>query len=343
MHFGMLWPGAELAAEAEKSGVSAFCTGEFVDLEAYSTLADMVDRTTDALVGTSIAYAFARTPYAHAAAARSLSKKAPGRVFIGLGSGAYTINRDWFGVEADRPVARMSDMAGAIRAWLHAENGQRVVYDGEYYQVNAKVQAPVLGRLDVPVLFAGFNKVMAGAGARVGDGVIGHGLFTVKWWDEVVRPATAAGFAERVQDDDRRAPVEHGWLITAIDDADPARAIRDARRMVAFYLTVKTYDPFVEAHGWGEQVDRLRAAFAKGDMDGLAAAVTDDMLAAIAVCGTSADAREQFAVRHAEGSLARDVTYLAPPSFLVSDRRRAVYARNSLVLIDQTSTGERRG
>src|SRR3546814_17723452 len=106
-------------------------------------------------VGTGIAYAFARTPYAHAAAARSLSKKAPGRLFIGLGSGAYTINRDWFGVEADRPVARMSDLAGAIRAWLHAENGSPVTYDGEFYKIKAKVQAPVLGRLDVPILFAG--------------------------------------------------------------------------------------------------------------------------------------------------------------------------------------------
>jgi 5,10-methylenetetrahydromethanopterin reductase len=340
MQFGMPWPGADVAAEAEKSGVSVFCTGEFVDLEAYSTLADMVDKTIDALVGTSIAYAFARTPYAHAAAARSLSKKAPGRIFIGLGSGAYTINRDWFGVEADRPVARMSDMAGAIRAWLHAENGKPVVYDGEYYQINARVQAPVLGRLDVPVLFAGFNKGMAAAGARVGDGVIGHGLFTARWWDEVVRPATATGFAKRADDDDRPAPVEHGWLITAIDDADPARAIQDARRMVAFYLTVKTYDPFVELHGWTEQVDQLRAAFKKGDMDGLAAAVSDDMLHAIAVCGTSAQATEQFAARQAEGSLARDVTYLAPPSFLTSDRRRAAYARNSLVLIDTASTQE---
>ncbi|GAB2857084.1 LLM class flavin-dependent oxidoreductase [Nocardioides pacificus] len=333
MQFGMPWPGAEVAAVAEEAGVSVFCTGEFVDLEAYSTLADMVDKTTDALVGTSIAYAFARTPYAHAAAARSLSKKAPGRVFLGLGSGAYTINRDWFGVEADRPVARMSDLAGAIRAWLHAENGKPVVYHGEYYQIDAKVQAPVLGRLEVPILFAGFNKGMAAAGARVADGVIGHGLFTAQWWDDVVRPAMAKGLADRPEGDDRPAPAEHGWLITAIDDADPARAIADARRMVAFYLTVKTYDPFVEAHGWTEPVEQLRVAFKKGDMDGLAAAVTDDMLRAITVCGSSADAREQFTVRQAEGSLARDVTYLAPPSFLTSERRRATYARNSLALL----------
>src|SRR5690606_39536989 len=100
---------------------------------------------------------------AHASAIRTLHRKAPGRLFCGLGSGAYSINRDWFGVEADRPVARMVDLAGAVRAWLHAENGQRVRYEGPYYRVNARVQAPVLGRLDVPLLFAGFNRRMVAA------------------------------------------------------------------------------------------------------------------------------------------------------------------------------------
>ncbi|WGL54040.1 LLM class flavin-dependent oxidoreductase [Nocardioides sp. BP30] len=324
MQFGLPWPGAEVAQEAEDAGVAAFCTGDFVDNDAYEVLADMAQHSATAKVGTSIAYAFARTPYAHAAALRTLHKKAPGRLFLGLGSGAYSINRDWFGVEADRPVARMSDLAGAVRAWLRAENGDRVTYEGPYYRVDAKVQAPVLGRLDVPLLFAGFNKGMVAAAAKHADGVIGHGLFTARWWDEVVRPA-AAGAGEEW--------LEHGWLITAIDDADPARAVLEARRMVGFYLTVKTYDGYVEHHGWTEEVARVRDAFAKRDMDGMASAVSDEMLAAVAVCGTTAEAMAQFEKRATEGSLARDLTYLAPPSFLTSDRRRAVYARNSLTLV----------
>lgn len=328
MEFGLPWPGAEVAAEAEAAGIAAFCTGEFVDHDAYTTLAEMVACTTTARVGTSIAYAFSRSPYAHATAIRALHAKAPGRVFLGLGSGAFTINRDWFGVDATKPVARMSDLAGAVRAWLHAENGERVTYEGPYYRVSAKVQAPVLGRLDVPVMFAGFNKGMVAAAAKHADGVIGHGLFTARWWDEVVRPA-AAGAPAGWQ--------EHGWLITAVDDDDPARAVQEARRMVGFYLTVKTYDAFVEHHGWTRQVEQLREAFARGDIDGLTAAVDDEMLAAITICGTTADARAQLDKRLAEGSLARDLTYLAPPSFLTSHRRRAAYARASLNLARPTA------
>lgn len=324
MLFGMPWPGADVAREAEQAGVGAFCTGDFVDHDAYITLAEMVANTERALVGPAIAYAFARTPYAHATAMRQLHATAPGRLFLGLGSAAFRVNRNWLGVPADRPVARIAETVDAVRAWLHAENGEKVRYSGEFYEIDADVRAPVLGRLDIPVLLAAFNKRMAATAGRVADGVIGHGLFTRAWWHDVVRPAVAEGAAGRHL-------TEHGWIITAVDDAAPERAIADARRMIAFYLTVKTYDPFVAHHGWEGPVARLRAAFRDGDTDRMAAAVTDEMLAEIAVCGTTADAKNKLANR--ASALPRDVGYFAPPSFLVSGRRRAAYARASLALI----------
>ncbi|KPI18906.1 luciferase family protein [Actinobacteria bacterium OK074] len=329
MLFGMPWPGRDVAREAEQAGVGAFCAGEFVDHDAYLTVAEIVANTERALAGPAIAYAFARTPYAHATALRHLHAQAPGRLFLGLGSAAFRINRDWLGVGADRPVARMADTVGAVRAWLHAENGERVRYDGEFHTIDADVRAPVLGRLDIPVLLAAFNTRMAATAGRIADGVIGHGLFTGAWWNDVVRPSAERGATEAER---TRGPLEHGWIITAVDDAAPERAVADARRMIAFYLTVKTYDPYVAHHGWEEPVERLRKAFRTGDTDGMADAVTDEMLAEIAVCGTTADARAALARR--AGSLPRDVGYFAPPSFLVGHKRRAAYARSGLALAD---------
>lgn len=326
--FGIPWQGPEFAAEAEEAGVGAFCTGEFVDHDAYTVLTEMALGTGSALVGPAIAYAFTRTPYAHATAVRSVWHHAPGRVFLGLGSGAFRVNRDWFGVDADRPVERMVDLIGAVRAWLHAENGEPVSYEGEYYRVDAKVGAPVLGRLDVPVLLAGFNKRMAAAAASAADGVIGHGLFTPRWWGDVVRPALERGTARAERD---ARPLEHGWLITAIDDADPERAIADVRKMIGFYLTVKTYDPFVEHHGWTAPVEQIREAFRQRDTAAMADAVTDEMVEQIAICGTTEDARSALARRG--DSIARDVVYLSPPSYLVSPRRKRAYAQASLALV----------
>jgi 5,10-methylenetetrahydromethanopterin reductase len=102
--------------------------------------------------------------------------------------------------------------------------------------------------------------------------------------------------------------------------------------MIAFYLTVKTYDPYVAHHGWTTQVAAIREAFAQHDTDAMGTAVTDDMLEAIAVRGTTADGRAAVARRG--DSLPRDVAYLAPPSFMVSERRGQRYAMASLALLD---------
>jgi hypothetical protein len=95
---------------------------------------------------------------------------------------------------------------------------------------------------------------------------------------------------------------------------------------------VKTYDPYVEHHGWTAQAAAIRQAFAARDTAAMSRAVTDDMLEAIAVCGTTADARAALARRG--DSLPRDVAYLAPPSFMVSEKRGQRYALSSLALLD---------
>ncbi|EUA38117.1 luciferase-like monooxygenase family protein [Mycobacterium avium subsp. avium 2285 (R)] len=112
-----------------------------------------------------------------------------------------------------------------------------------------------------------------------------------------------------------------GWLITAIDDEDPQRAIREARQQIAFYLTVRTYDSLVALHGWEDAVEAIRKAFRSGRADSMAEYVTDEMLAAIAICGDTAQARDMLAAR----TELPEIGFVAPPSFLVGRRRRAGY------------------
>jgi alkanesulfonate monooxygenase SsuD/methylene tetrahydromethanopterin reductase-like flavin-dependent oxidoreductase (luciferase family) len=330
VEWGLPWPGTEVAAQAEQAGASAFCAGEFADVNAYLTTGEMVAATERAQVGPGIAYAFARSPFVHASALRHLSKRAPGRLFLGLGSGTRRMNTDWFAAQATEPVRRMEDMVGAIRAYLEAGNGERVVHDGEFYPIKADIRAPVLGRLDVPILIGAFNRRMLRAAGRVADGVLGHGLFTDRWWSEVVWPELEDGAASAGRD--ARGVRHWGWLITAINDDDPERARRDARLQVAFYLTVKTYDPFAELHGWQDETARIRDAFRTGDTDGMAAAVTDEMLDAIAVTGTTEEARQRLATRKALPELA----FLSTPAFLVGDRRRERYAAAAVGLMKAT-------
>ena len=90
MDWGLPWPGPALATQAEAAGAQAFCAGEFADLNAYITATEMALGTSQAKIGPGIAYAFARSPFVHAAAVRHLNTLAPGRVFLGTWVGDLT-------------------------------------------------------------------------------------------------------------------------------------------------------------------------------------------------------------------------------------------------------------
>lgn len=328
--WGMPWPGADIARLAEPAGCQAFCAGEFADRNAYVALAEMAAATTTARIGTGVAYAFARSPFVHASAVRHVDKLAPGRVFLGLGSGTRRMNESWFAVPADRPIARMADMVGAIRSYLRAQNLQPVSYEGEFYPLDAAIMAPVLGPIDVPILLGAFNQGMLKAAGRVADGIIGHGLFTDRWWDETVDPNLTAGATAAGRDPDELRT--WGWVITSVNDDDPARAERDARLMIAFYVTVKTYDSLTSLHGWDAAVAAVRSSFRANDIDGMAAAVPQDMLDAIAIHGTTADARDRLAARRRLPEL----RFHSPPSFMVSPKRIAAYSQAIVELLRTT-------
>lgn len=280
----------------------------------------MAALTTTAKVGTGVAYAFARSPFVHASAVRHVDKMAPGRVFLGLGSGTKRMNEAWFAAPADRPLGRMADMVGAIRAYLTAPNMKPVRHEGEFYPIDAAIMAPVLGPLDVPILLGAFNEGMLKVAGRVADGIISHGLFTDRWWEETVGPNLAIGAAASNRDPDTLR--RWGWVITSVNDADPARAERDARLMIAFYVTVKTYDTLTSLHGWQDSVNEIRAAFKRNDLDSMANAVPQDMLDAIAIYGTTADARDRIAARLHLPQL----RFHSPPSFMVSPSRVNAYS-----------------
>ena len=94
------WESGGRAALAETAGVTAFCSGEFVDHEAYSTLAEMALHTQRALVGPGIAYAFARTtPPARA--------KLPAPRWCSVCSSALSSRTD------HRPLTKMRSSAAA--------------------------------------------------------------------------------------------------------------------------------------------------------------------------------------------------------------------------------------
>ena len=226
-----------------RPGCVAFCAGEFANRNAYVTARrDGAAARPRRIVGPGVAYAFARSPFVHASAVRHLDEHAPR-----AGSSSDSVraparmNDDWFAGPADRPLGRMADMVGAIRAYLTAPNMQPVRHEGEFYPIDADDH---------------------GAGARPDRradplGAFNEGMLARRRTRRRRRHRPRPVHRPLVGRDGRPEPHRRcragrprsattlrrwGWVITAVDDDDPARAERDARLMIAFYVTVKTYD-----------------------------------------------------------------------------------------------------
>jgi probable F420-dependent oxidoreductase len=281
---------------AEHAGFESVWTTEFPDHSATISLAAVALATDRVSVGTAIAYAFGRTPLVLAAEARDLDALSAGRLILGLGTGTRRMQREWHGLDGERPAPRMEELVPLVRALLRLNEGP-LDHEGRFYRTIVHPTAPVPPplRVDLPIYMAGVNARMIEAAGAVADGLVGHPLFTPEYTRDVVRPALARG-AERAG---RAEPPPIAGYLTCFVDEDGDAARHNARGVIAFNATVSTYRPILAHHGFDGQADRIRASWQRGDLGGMADAVSDEMLETIAIAGTPEEARTRYEDRRA--------------------------------------------
>jgi probable F420-dependent oxidoreductase len=298
----------EAARGAEQAGFESVWATEFTDRSATVAMAAMAAATERITIGSAIAYAFGRTPLVLAAEARDLDALSGGRLILGLGTGTRRMQQDWHGLHGEHPASRMEELVPLLRRLLLLHEGP-VEHEGRFYRLIVRPTAPVAPplRTDVPLYMAGVNARMVEAAGAVGDGLVGHPLFTREYVEQVVRPALVRG-AQRAG---RANPVPIAGYVTCsvADDADEAR--RNAAAIVAFNASVRTYAPIVGLHGFEHEAEAIRAAWRAGDWAAMTTAVSDRMLDTIALAGTPREVREQLRERRA-GVFER--TLLWPPA-----------------------------
>jgi alkanesulfonate monooxygenase SsuD/methylene tetrahydromethanopterin reductase-like flavin-dependent oxidoreductase (luciferase family) len=230
-----------------------------------------------------------------------------GRVILGLGSGTRSMNEKWYSIPFEHPPApRMREAVKLVRAAVAAQKGGGLRFDGQYYQVQIPMYArPGAARTEIPVYVAAVNKGMIRAAAAVADGLIGHPIFTRKYIGERVLPELEGSSCEL-------AP----YVVCSVsDDVDQAR--REARAQIAFYYTTRLYHSVLDLHGWRGVGEEIATAFRKGDFRGMADAVPDELLDAIAVTGRPDEVRDRL--RQWEGLT--DHVLLYPPTVGASPER----------------------
>jgi probable F420-dependent oxidoreductase len=317
----------ELARLAEAAGFELVWDWEFFNKNAYVRLAAMAAATSRVQLGTGIAMAFTRSPLHTAAAAADLDELSGGRMLLGLGSGTKRMNEDWYGMPFEHPAPKAAELCELLRHLWSRPDGP-IDFPGRFYQIKVpNYSRPGQVREQIPVYLAGVNPIMIRTAAQASDGLVGHPIYTRAYLRDYVLPAVADGLARAGK---ARADFDLASCIIVSVSRDREQARQEARQQIAFYATVRTYDLLLDSSGFTREKDALRQAFRTMDIGGMAAAVSDEMLAQTAIAGTPDDCRRQL---EAYDGLV-DTAMLYAPTFGVDPQR---VSENHRLIIDAMS------
>lgn len=275
---------AGLLRDAGASGVFTF-EGPH-DVFVPLTLAATVDGLD---LMSNVAIAFPRNPVQLAHQANDLQLLAKGRFVLGLGTQVRAQIEKRYGVDFDRPVERMREMVGALRAIFAAWNeGERLDFRGRYYRHTLMTPTfnPGPNPYGPPPIYLGaLGPRLTRATAEVADGLLVMPFGSKRFLHEATMPAVREGLAAAGRCLDDLAVVPE--IIVSVGEDDEAHAA--ARRLLAFYGSTPAYRPVLDVHGWGDLQPELNAMSKQGRWQEMATLIDDEMLHTIVACGSPAD------------------------------------------------------
>ena len=300
------------AEEFERLGFDCVWTFE-ASHDAFLPLSHAAAATSRLEVGTNIAVAFARTPFAMAQIAWDMQANSKGRFHLGLGTQVRAHVERRFSAAFDRPAARVTDYIRCVRAiWDCFQNGTKPEYQGEFYQFNLMNPFFQPGPIDnpaIPIYLAGVNPRMCRAAGEVADGFHVHPMHTVSYLQEVVKPALDEGAKLRhgsVDDMTLYSPV---FAITGNTQQEMDALEQTVRQQISFYATTPSYAAVLEHHGHGDLGRRLGGLMREGKMAEMGAAIPEDFLEQVAIVGAPNEIGSRLRERY-EGVLDRVALYM---------------------------------
>jgi probable F420-dependent oxidoreductase len=277
-----------LAPLAEQAGADSLWTAE-AWRDAFVPLTAMAATVKTVRLGTGIAQ-MARPPVLTALSALALADYTNGRFVLGVGTAPRDWNKNWHNFDVPHPVPRIREYMECIREVLRATPTNPANYAGDYYKVTNYIPFLTHPITRIPMYLAGVNPLMIQLAGSHSDGLILGPLNSVKYLREIVHPNLAKGLARANRE---KSTVEICATRICAVNTDAARARDLARHSIAFYATLPYYDIVLTPLGFDTEAKAIRDALGHGDFPGMFKAVTDDMVAALALAGTPAEVRQR--------------------------------------------------
>jgi probable F420-dependent oxidoreductase len=259
------------------------------------------EHTTQLLLGTAIAIAFARSPMNLANLAYALQVISEGRFMLGLGSQVRPHIEKRFSMTWSHPARRMREMVQAIRAIFDAWEGRSELdFRGEFYRHTLMIPAfnPGPNPFGPPPIFtAGFGPLMTAVAGEVADGFFAHPFTSRKALLENTLPALERGLAKQGRRREDLNVICSTLVVTADKEDDFERVKLAARKQLAFYGSTPAYRPTLDCHGWGRLHLELNRMSKEGQWDEMTGLIDDEILETIAVVGPRRDIADKLRAR----------------------------------------------
>lgn len=299
LNFGYWGSGASdsvaLALEAERLGYHSLWTAEAYGSDAITPLTWLAAKTERINVGSAIMQMPARTPAMTAMTAVTLDLLTQGRFLLGLGVSGPQVVEGWHGVPYGKLLVRTREYVEIVRMILNRR--QPLEYHGECYDI------PVRGgtglgkplkltvhplRPNIPIYIAAIGPKNVALTAELADGWLP--VFFAPRRVEVFKKSLEEGFARR-SDGKTIDHFDIAPTVSVVVGEDAAACRATVKPHLALYIGGmgargrNFYNDLVCRYGYEEVAARVQELYLSGKRGEAIAAVPDDLVDEVALCG----------------------------------------------------------
>jgi F420-dependent oxidoreductase-like protein len=295
-----------LAREAERLGYDSVWVAEAYGSDAATVLAWLAAQTATIKLGSAVFQIPARSPAMTAMTAATLDQLSGGRFRLGLGLSGPQVAEGWHGQRFARPLARTRDYVSVVRMALER---RRVAYQGETLELPLPdgpgkalklTITPAQPRL--PIYLGAMGPKNLALAGEMADGWLGF-LFS---------PEHVGGFRDQLAVGAARAGRDlDGFDIAPnvqVHVSDDLATARDTMRpFLALYVggmgsrERNFYTEQAGRYGFEDAARQVQEHYLAGDRAAAMAALPDELIDLVTLCGPAARVRERLAAHREAG------------------------------------------
>jgi F420-dependent oxidoreductase-like protein len=321
-----------VAQEAEALGYDSVWAAEAYGSDAATMLAWIAGQTSTIKLGSAIFQMPARTPAMTAMTAATIDQLSGGRMLLGLGTSGPQVAEGWHGQRFARQLLRTREYVDVVRMALARE---RVVYHGETLELPLPdgpgkplklMISPVQER--IPIYLAAIGPRNTALAGEIADG----------WLPAFFSPEHVTELRALLEEGAARTgrSLEHFDIAPSInvfidDDLELARNVM--RPALALYIggmgsrEQNFYNKLTRRYGFEQAAQEVQDLYLEGKKAEACAAIPDELIDMVSLCGPADHVRERIAVFRDAGVGSLLIT---PMVFAVEDRLAQVRAAAEL-------------